>query len=171
MPDPRRFLLAVYRRLPARLRRAAVRVLTPSFTVGSICVVERDDGRLLFVRHSYRKRWGTPGGLLERGEVPAAAAVREAAEEVGIAIDVVDRPTVVVDPIARRVDVVFRCRPAAGADPDAASAQSPEILEAGWFAPDALPDLQFETASALRAIGMRVPVGVSGRAGRSPEPG
>ena len=61
-------LLRVFRRLPTRARRAAVHTLTPSYYVGAICVVQRDDGRRLFVRHTYRKRWGTPGGLLNRGE-------------------------------------------------------------------------------------------------------
>jgi ADP-ribose pyrophosphatase YjhB (NUDIX family) len=161
VPDPRPLTFAVYRRLPTRLRRAVVRLITPSFTVGSICVVARDDGRILLVRHSYRRRWGTPGGLLGRGEAAAAAAVREAAEEVGLAIEAAEHPQVVVDAEARRVDVVYRCRPAAGSDPDSARPCSAEIVEVGWFAPDDLPELQFETAGALRTLGFRLPPGIS----------
>ena len=33
----------------------------PNYTVGAMCIVERDDGAILFVRHSYRRRWGVPG--------------------------------------------------------------------------------------------------------------
>lgn len=145
-------LLGVYRRLPTRARRFVVRRMTPGFTVGSICVIERADGAVLLVRHSYRRRWGTPGGLLARGEVPADAAVREAEEEVGLAIELVGAPTVVVEPEARRVDVVFRCRPAAGVDAASATPRSTEITECRWFDPTELPELQAETAGAVRAL-------------------
>jgi len=57
--------------------------------------VERADGQVLLVRHSYRQSWGLPGGLLKRGEDPATAALREAAEEVGLAVDLDGEPTVV----------------------------------------------------------------------------
>jgi len=70
-------LLRLFGRLPVRARRRVVRLLTPSFTVGANCVIERDDGAILLVRQVYRKRWGLPGGLLERGEEPATAVVRE----------------------------------------------------------------------------------------------
>ena len=69
-----RFALLVYRRLPTTMRRMAVRRVAPSFTVGSMCVIERNDGRVLFIRHLYRKRWGVPGGLLQRNETAADAA-------------------------------------------------------------------------------------------------
>lgn len=145
-------LLGVYRRLPTWARRFVVRRLTPGFTVGSICVIERADGAVLLVRHSYRRRWGTPGGLLARGELPAAAAVREADEEIGLAVELVGVPTVVVEAEARRVDVVFRCRLAAGVDADDAAPRSPEITECRWFDPTELPELQAETAEAIRAL-------------------
>jgi NADH pyrophosphatase NudC (nudix superfamily) len=38
------------------------------------------------------------------------------------------------------------------AEPDDAKPTSPEIAEVRWFATDALPDLQHETASALVAL-------------------
>ncbi len=142
-------LLAVFRRLPARARRAAVHRLTPSYYVGAICVIQRDDGARLFVRHTYRRRWGTPGGLLSRGEDARDAARREALEEVGLRIELVGEPTVVIEPESRRVDVIFAARPAEGADPDDAVPSSPEIAECRWFAPDDLPLLQHETAGAL----------------------
>lgn len=49
-------------------------------------VVRVDDGRALFllIRDSYRN-WGFPKGHLEPGETPDAAAVREVAEETGLA--------------------------------------------------------------------------------------
>jgi ADP-ribose pyrophosphatase YjhB (NUDIX family) len=144
-------LLRLFGRLPVRLRRAVVRAMTPSFTVGANCVIERDDGDILLVRQVYRKRWGLPGGLLERGEAPADAVVREVAEEVGFTVDLVGEPAVVVDADARRVDVVFRARPQ-GPVPGELRPCSPEISEARWHRPDALPELQEEAADALVAL-------------------
>jgi 8-oxo-dGTP diphosphatase len=144
-----RSALRVFGRLPTTVRRRVVRAVSPSFTVGAMCIIEREDGSLLLVRHSYRKRWGVPGGLLRKGEKAADGARREVHEEVGLMIELLGEPAVVVDPDPQRVDVIFRCRPAAGTDPDAIVPRSPEIVEARWFRPDQLPELQFETAGAL----------------------
>ncbi len=143
-------LLRLYRRLPRSSRLFIVRCLTPSFTVGAICVVERADGAVLLVRHSYRQRWGFPGGLANRGEKVADAAVREAKEEVGLVVELVGEPAVVVDPDPRRVDVVYQAR--IEGDGAAATPCSPEIVELGWFSPEELPELQHEAASALVAL-------------------
>jgi 8-oxo-dGTP diphosphatase len=42
------------------------------------------DGSLLLTRSSYRTDWNLPGGGIERGEHPEAAARRELAEEIGV---------------------------------------------------------------------------------------
>jgi 8-oxo-dGTP pyrophosphatase MutT (NUDIX family) len=42
------------------------------------------DGKILLARHVYDGRWGTPGGAIDPGEAPAAAAQRELTEEVGL---------------------------------------------------------------------------------------
>lgn len=162
-----RTALQVFRRLPTRARRLVVRTMAPSFTVGAMCIIERNDGAILFVRHSYRQRWGVPGGLLKRGEEVAAGARREVLEEVGLAIDLVGEPTVVVDASPQRVDVIFRARPAAGADVDAIAPSSAEIVEARWFPPDALPELQFETSGALVTLAR---ASRGGEGPRLPEP-
>lgn len=145
--------LRLFGRLPARVRRGLVRLYAPSYTVGAICVVEDDARRLLLVRHVYRRHWGAPGGLLDRNESPAAAAVREVAEEVGLDV-VVDeagaRP--VVWSRYQRIDFAFRCRLAAGCDPASAAPTSSEIAEVRWFPLDELPQLQPDTAHALRAL-------------------
>jgi 8-oxo-dGTP diphosphatase len=150
-----RSLLNIYRRLPVRARRRVVRTIAPAYTVGSICVIERSDAAVLLVRLSYRNSWGLPGGLLKRGETPEEAARREVREESTLDVELVGDPAVVVDSEAQRVDVVFRARPARGVDPDTARASSPEIVEVGWFAADALPDLQFEASGAMVALARR----------------
>lgn len=145
-------ILRLYRRLPTWARRRAVRTISPSFTVGAMCFIERADGRLLLVRHVYRNAWGVPGGLLERREDAAEGARREVLEEVGLAIDLVGEPRVVVDPDPQRVDILYRARPAKGSDPDAVAPGSPEIVEVGWFSRAELPELQHETVAGLMAL-------------------
>lgn len=146
-----RTALRVFGKLPTTVKRRIVRTISPSFTVGSMCFLERDDGALLLVRHSYRERWGVPGGLLERGEDAADGVRREVREEVGFEIEVLGEPAVVVDAKPQRVDVVFRARPLdrVQAQAPVVEPRSPEIVEARWFLPDQLPELQFETADAL----------------------
>lgn len=147
-----RFALGLFRLLPVGLRRRVVRALSPKYTVGAMCLIERSDGRVLLVRQTYRNRWGLPGGLVARREPPADAARREVAEEVGLDVELVGEPAVVVEAAFQRVDVVFRARPAPGADPDALRISTAEIRTCEWFDPATLPELQTETASALVAL-------------------
>lgn len=145
-------LLRIYRRLPTLGRRWVIRAIAPKYSVGSICYIERADGRVLLVRQTYRNRWGIPGGLLKRREDPASAARREVREEVGLDIELVGEPAVVVEALPQRIDIVYRARPAPGASIAAVAPHTPEIAECRWFAPDALPELQAETATALVAL-------------------
>jgi ADP-ribose pyrophosphatase YjhB (NUDIX family) len=126
--------------------------VAPTFTAGAICFIERADGRVLLIRQSYRTHWGLPGGLLQRGEHPSDAAKREIREEVGLDIQLVSEPAVVIDATPRRIDIVYRARPARDADADLARPSSVEIVEAGWFVPTEFPDLQRETAQAIQAL-------------------
>jgi len=153
-----RAALRAYQLLPTLVRRWIVRLIAPSYTVGAISIIERPDGHVLLVRQAYRQRWGVPGGLLKRGEDPAVGARREVFEEVGIAIELMGPPAVVVDARPQRVDLVYRARPVTMAEVGEARPSSPEIVEVGWFAPDALPELQFETAGALVALARQHPV-------------
>jgi len=41
-------------------------------------------GCVLVVKPTYKRRWELPGGAVENGESPSAAATREVAEELGI---------------------------------------------------------------------------------------
>lgn len=147
-----RLALKVFGALPRRVRRVLVRLGSPKYTVGAICIVRRDDGAILLVRHSYYRLWGTPGGLAKRHERPEVAAVRETGEEVGLRVELVGEPVVVVEPLPHRVDIVFLARPSPGQDPTSARPTSPEIERTEWFTLDHLPPLQVETITALRAL-------------------
>ncbi len=54
-------------------------------------VIRDRAGRLLLVRRGREPgagRWSLPGGRVEPGETPAAAAAREVAEETGLAVEI-----------------------------------------------------------------------------------
>jgi len=145
-------LLRIFGLMPRRVRRVLVRLGSPKYTVGAICIVQRDDGQILLVRHSYWRRWGTTGGLAKRHERPEVAAVRETKEEVNLDVVLVSEATVVVEPVPHRVDVVYLARARNAAAIDAVRPSSPEIEQVGWFALDSLPTMQPETITALQAL-------------------
>lgn len=61
---------------------------TPVADLVVAAVVLRDEsGRVLLVRKAETSRFMLPGGKIDPGETPAQTAVREIAEEIGIALD------------------------------------------------------------------------------------
>jgi 8-oxo-dGTP diphosphatase len=66
--------------------------------VASVAVVTLCDGQVLLIRRDkepYRGKWSFPGGSIEPGETSREAARREALEETGLAIEVLDVAEVV----------------------------------------------------------------------------
>ena len=148
----RKQALAVFRRLPDPMRRVVVHAATPSFTVGAVAVLRRGDGRLALVRQRHSLGWALPGGLLNRGETPAAGLIREIAEELGIVLDLtlLPIPYAAVNSAARRVDVVYFIDAPKGAR--LRSEDDIEVTGTGWFALDDLPEVSEPTADILRAV-------------------
>jgi ADP-ribose pyrophosphatase YjhB (NUDIX family) len=56
----------------------------PTAQVATGMVFTDDTGRILLVKPTYNDVWHLPGGVVEAGESPAAAAVREVKEELGL---------------------------------------------------------------------------------------
>jgi 8-oxo-dGTP diphosphatase len=67
------------------LYRAEVTALDdyPDLPLTFACIVARWQGAVMFVFNSWRQEWELPAGLMEAGETPAEAAIRELEEESG----------------------------------------------------------------------------------------
>ncbi|MBX8464597.1 NUDIX hydrolase [Deinococcus sp. RIT780] len=123
------------------------------------CVILNGAGQVLLVRQNYGARfWGVPGGVVDPGETAPQAAVREAAEEAGIAVEL----TGVIGLYELRgggwPDVlahVFSARIVGGQQADAQPTilHPDEIAELRWCDPAALPQpLVPDIAAALEDL-------------------
>jgi 8-oxo-dGTP pyrophosphatase MutT (NUDIX family) len=110
-------------------------LLLPSAAVA----VHDPQGKLLLCRHADKDIWVAPGGLIEPGEQPADAAVREAWEETGLTVEITailgvyGGPDLIVDypngDQAAYIGTIFRGRVIGGTmRPDGS-----EILDVRYF--------------------------------------
>ena len=96
---------------------------------GAHVLAADDAGRILVVKTTYLgPGWMLPGGRVERGETPHAAAARETREETGLEV-LVDRLLLVDARNGRDVSFVFGGRVAGGE----LEPQLGEISEVGWL--------------------------------------
>jgi len=74
-------------RLLIRTAARAVALYNRAFQphVRGVGVFVRHEDRVLLVRSTYQSWWGLPGGRVDRGENPRAAAARELREETALA--------------------------------------------------------------------------------------
>jgi len=134
---------------------------------GVTAVVLREDGprpRLLLVRRADTGEWAPVTGIVDPGEEPAVAAVREVLEEADVVATAQRLAFVsVVGPVtydngdeSQYLDLTFRCRWESG-DPFPADGEN---TEAGWFDLEDLPpmsaSLSARVAAALPARGEAV---------------
>jgi 8-oxo-dGTP pyrophosphatase MutT (NUDIX family) len=116
--------------------------------VTAVVLRDRADGsgqEVLLVRRADNGAWTPVTGIVDPGEDPHVAAVREVAEEASVEAQVerlvwVSATGVVTHvngDLAQYLDHTFRCRWVSG-EPEPGD---DEATEAAWFALDALPDL------------------------------
>ncbi|WP_426120332.1 DUF4031 domain-containing protein [Kocuria sp. LHG3120] len=142
-------------------------------TITAVCLRD-DDGALLTVRKRGTERFMLVGGKLDPGESPAAAAVRESAEEVGLRLDAAQlRPLgVFVAPAANEAGTWVRCtvftapltgRPVPLAEIEELRWQPVDEDSAGALPADLAPLLREHVIPALR----RAPEGPRSRSQRA----
>lgn len=110
--------------------------------VGVTAVVVRGD-EVLVGRRTDNGAWQCVSGIVDPGEEPADAAVRECLEEAGVVVcttrlalvQQLDRITYANGDQVDYLDLVFRCEWVSG-EPHPADG---ELTEVGWFALDDLP--------------------------------
>jgi 8-oxo-dGTP pyrophosphatase MutT (NUDIX family) len=108
-------------------------------------VVLNDAEQVLLVRRADTGRWALVAGILEPGEQPAVALVREVQEETAVVVEVERLISIESLPPGaypngdqvQFLDLCFRCRPLSG-EP---RVNDDESLEVAWFPLDDVPDL------------------------------
>jgi len=148
------------------VKRLRARIGHELLLLPSVAVLVRDDsGRLLLVRSSDFAQWQTVGGAIEVGESPAAAAKREAREEIGVDVVITRLIDCVGGPDFRAtypngdevayVSMVYEARIENGVPrPD-----MDEVTEIAWFADDEIAKIDIDpfNRTLLTAIGVLQP--------------
>jgi ADP-ribose pyrophosphatase YjhB (NUDIX family) len=123
----------------------------PRFSMGVVGVVFDAQHRILMAEHVYHPLlpWSVPGGGVNSNEDPSVAVMREFQEELAMPVQVLQL-LIVEKTHFRHVDVAFLCQ--SNAQPIVSSA---ELLDAQWFARDALPPMtQFQYRAVMRAYAL-----------------
>lgn len=110
----------------------------------------RDNDRILLVKRAVepeRGKWALPGGYVDAGEAPNAAAVREALEETGLEIEIVRLLDVYFTPSDYRVSpiiIIYEGRMIGG------NLQANDDVEAvAWYTADSLPSIAFASTQMV----------------------
>jgi 8-oxo-dGTP pyrophosphatase MutT (NUDIX family) len=138
----------IFALLPAPLHRVALRrahglrklwwrIRKPQVEACRILALD-SEGRVLLVRHSYGSaRWMPPGGGMKAGEDPIRAAARELFEELACSLGGAQVIATTFDTLHGAGNLVHVVR---GQCQGLPTPDRREILAAGFFAADALPD-------------------------------
>ena len=107
-------------------------------------IIFNDRGEILLGQRSDNHQWSVIAGMMDPGEQPADALVREVEEETGVQVKIERLAGVALHEVVygngdrcHMVNTWFRCRAVGGE----ARVNDSESIAVGWFAPDALPEL------------------------------
>lgn len=131
------FLASLWRKLGGFLQWRLLWLTNARFMIGVAGVVLDNHGRVLLLRHRFwpADTWGLPGGYAHRGERFEQTLAREVREETGLEVE----PGAVLELVSGyrlRAELYFLARVVGGS----LSLDGREIIEARFFALDALPD-------------------------------
>lgn len=143
MRAPRYYALRALRFMPPNLRRSLVNVVAPSYMLGAMCWLE-NDGKVLLVKNTYRDGWVFPGGLVDKGEAPHEAAIRELREETALKVELLSAPVITIDAELRRMEFTYKAKLADGVVATDCVVDQVEIIDAKWFPPSELPAIDHE---------------------------
>lgn len=82
--------------------------------VSSSALCSDDNDRILTVFDSFKRQWTLPGGLIDAGENPIAAAVREVWEEGGVRVRAGELLGVFTHAMPDRINLVYAAAPLTG---------------------------------------------------------
>jgi 8-oxo-dGTP diphosphatase len=102
--------------------------------MGAFAVIFDAERRVLLCHRRDIDAWNLPGGLIEEGEAPWDAAMRETREEVGLGVEVTRLTGLYWKPDSDDLVFNFECRVVSGTP-----GLSDEADQVGYFAVDALP--------------------------------
>ncbi|MCZ4275892.1 NUDIX hydrolase [Rhodococcoides yunnanense] len=116
---------------------------TAPLWLSGVSAVIVDDDRVLLTRRRDNGLWAVVSGILEPGEEPGPAALREISEETGIeaelvrlsSVDVTERITYPNGDVAQYLDITFLARHISGV----ARVADDENLAVDWFDVTSLP--------------------------------
>lgn len=99
------------------------------------CVIRNDDGKYLLVQESQPKvygQWNVTAGHVDKGESLETAAVREAKEETGLDVEILEKIGIWHDSVESPVCHLFMVKVIGGE----IKPQENEILDVKWFSFD-----------------------------------
>ncbi|MFT3789128.1 MAG: NUDIX domain-containing protein [Tepidisphaeraceae bacterium] len=125
------------------------------FMPGVRAIVVNDRGQVLLNRRSDNGEWSAIEGVLEPGEEPGQAIVREVKEETGVDVVVERLVGVTLTPIVeyangdrtQYLSICFRCRPVGNATP---RVNDDESFEVAYMNPDQLPPVRPDVLRSIR---------------------